>query len=158
MDNQTIAGVMETIAVLLEIKGGNPFKVRAYRNAAELITTSAERFADLSEEELRAVPGIGKELTAKLRELVNSGRLAYLEELLQEFPRTLLDIVELQGVGPKTIAQLYRELGVVSIEALESAVIDGRIHQLRGMGAKKEALLLRAIDDWRRVHPARQPL
>ena len=102
--------------------------------------------------------GHPKELTAKLRELVNSGRLAYLEDLLQEFPRTLLDILELQGVGPKTVAQLYRELGIASIEALESAVIDGRIRQLRGLGAKKEALLLRAIDDWRRVHSARQPL
>ena len=149
MDNHAVARVFEQIADLLEIKGANPFKIRAYRNAADIVGTTAERIADLSNEDLRAIPGIGKDLAAKLRELVDRGTLAYFEELLQELPRTLLDLLELQGLGPKTVARLYRELDVASIEALEDAARAGRIRKLRGLGAKKETLLLRAIDERR---------
>ena len=147
MDNLDVARVFKQIADLLEIKGANPFKVRAYRNTADLVGETAEQIADLSDTDLRTIPGIGKDLAAKLRELVDCGTLAYFEELLQELPRTLLDLLELQGVGPKTVGRLYHEIGVASIEQLEDAARSGRIRSLDGFGARKERLLLRAIED-----------
>lgn len=145
MDNAAIARVFGQVADLLEIKGANPFKIRAYRNAADIVGTTPEPIVDLSDEELLDIPGIGKDLAAKTRELAARGALAYHEELLQELPRTLLDLLELPGLGPKTVARLYHELGVTSIDELESAATNGRIRALRGLGAKREELVLRAI-------------
>ena len=150
MDNRSIARIFEQIADLLEIKGANPFKIRAYRNAADIVATTAERIADLTDGELRAIPGIGKDLAAKLRELADRGTLAYYDELLQEFPPTILDLLKLQGLGPKTVALLYERLGIASIDQLEAAAKDGQLRRLRGHGPKKEALVLRAIAERRR--------
>ena len=100
---------------------------------------------DLSDEDLLDIPGIGKDLAAKTRELADRGSLAYHEELLQELPRTLLDLLELPGLGPRTVARLYHELGVTSIEELETAARAGRIRGLRGLGTKREEMVLRTI-------------
>lgn len=145
MDNAAMARVFGQIADLLEIKNANPFKIRAYRNAADVFATTPEPIAGLSQEELLDIPGIGREIAAKTRELAEHGTLAYHEALLQEFPRTLLDLLELPGLGPKTVARLYRELGVSSIDELEQAARTGRIRGLRGLGARREELVLRAI-------------
>ncbi len=145
LDNAAIARVFGQIADLLEIKGANPFKIRAYRNAADIVATTPEPVADLTESELLDIPGIGRDLAAKTRELADRGTLAYHEELLQELPRTLLDLLDLQGLGPKTVARLYAELGIASIDELESAAQSGRIRALPGLGPKREELLLRAI-------------
>ena len=96
------------------------------------------------------MPGIGKDLAAKIGELVETGAIRYHQELLQEFPPTILDLLHLQGVGPKTVALLYRELGIRTLEDLERAARDGRIRALKGMGAKKEALILKALEERRR--------
>lgn len=145
MDNAAIARTFDQIADLLEIKGANPFKIRAYRTAAEIVATTPEPIAELSNEDLLDIPGIGKDLAAKTRELVDRGTLAYHAELLQELPRTLLDLLKLPGLGPKTVARLYHELGVTSPDELETAAQAGRIRALPGLGAKREAQLLRAI-------------
>jgi DNA polymerase (family 10) len=145
MDNADIARVFGQIADLLEIKGANPFKIRAYRNAADIVATTPEQIVDLADEDLLDIPGIGKDLAAKTRELADRGSLAYHEELLQELPRTLLDLLELPGLGPRTAARLYHELGVTSIEELETAARAGRIRGLRGLGTKREEMVLRAI-------------
>ena len=145
MDNTTIARVFGQIADLLEIKGANPFKIRAYRNAADIVATTPEQIVDLPDEDLLAVPGIGKDLAAKIRELDDRGALVYHDALLQEFPRTLLDLLELPGLGPRTVARLYRELGIASIDELETAARTGRIRGLRGFGTKREEWVLRAI-------------
>lgn len=145
MDNAAIARTFGQIADLLEIKGANPFRIRAYRTAAEIVATTAEPIAGLSNEDLLDIPGIGEDLAAKTRELVDHGTLAYHTELLQEFPRTLLELLELPGLGPKTVARLYHELEVTSPDELETAAQAGRIRALRGFGAKREAQLLRAI-------------
>ena len=151
LDNLAIARVFAEIGDLLEIKGENPFKIRAYRNASETIIHAAERIADLSSAERLAIPGIGKDLNAKITELVDTGIIAYHQGLLQEFPSTILDLLHLQGVGPKTVALLYRELGIRTLEDLERAAKDGRLRSLKGMGAKKESFILKALEERARV-------
>lgn len=151
MDNLAIARVLAEIGDLLEIKSENPFKIRAYRNAAETVTHAPGSIALLSEPDLRALPGIGKDLAAKIAELVNTGSIAYHQELLQEFPPTILDLLHLQGVGPKTVAMLYRELGIRTLDDLQAAARDGRLRGLKGMGTKKEAQILKAVEERARV-------
>jgi histidinol phosphatase-like PHP family hydrolase len=150
VDNLAIARVLVDIANLLEIKGENPFKIRAYRTAAETLTHEAQPIATLPADALLALDGIGKDLAAKIRELVQTGAIRYHQELLQEFPPTLLDVLRLQGVGPKTVARLYKEIGVRSLDDLEQAARDGRIRRMPGMGLKKEALIRKAIDQHQR--------
>ena len=150
MDNQEIARVFEEISALLEIKGANPFKIRAYRNAADTITSTAERVADMPVETLLGIPGIGKDLAARIRELSDTGTLAYHTALLQEYPASLLELLQLQGLGPKTVALLYSTLGITTIDGLEAAATAGTLDTLRGLGPKKQQLILRAITERRR--------
>jgi DNA polymerase (family 10) len=150
MENVAIARLLTEIADLLEIKGENPFKVRAYRNGAATVLDCAQRLADLAPERIRDLPGIGKDLAGRIREAVETGAIAYHAELIAEFPATLLDILRLQGVGPKTAARLHAELGIATLEQLEQAARDGRIRALKGMGAKKEQLVLKAVEERRR--------
>jgi DNA polymerase (family 10) len=147
MDNLSIARILAEIADLLEIKNENPFKIRAYRNASETIAHHPDRVAGLSPEDRRGLPGIGKDLAAKIGELVDTGSMKYHGELLEEFPPTILDLLHLQGVGPKTVALLYHHLGIRTLDDLESAARDGRLRQLKGMGAKKEEMILRALQE-----------
>ncbi len=149
MDNATVVRLFREIAALLELKGANPFKIRAYRGAADVIAASATRVADLDASQLQELPGIGKDLAAKIREIVESGRSTYHAELLAEFPPTILDLLKLQGVGPKTVAMLYQTLEIASLDDLEAAARDGRLRELRGMGPRKETLILQAIKERR---------
>lgn len=157
MENLAIARLFGEIADLLELKAENPFKIRAYRAVAQVAAESAERFADLSDAELRSLPGVGKDLAAKIAEMVGTGRCDYHEELLRQFPSTILDLLRLQGVGPKTVAQLYDALRIASIEELEAAAASGALRSLKGMGAKKEQLILKAIAE-RKQHTGRHLL
>ena len=150
MDNLAIARLLGEIADLLEIKGENPFKIRAYRNASETVASSAVRLADLDEPSLLQIPGIGRDLAKKVREIAETGGAAYHRELLAEYPPTLLDLMRLQGVGPRTVRQLHAELGVSTLDDLEAALHDGRIRQIRGMGARKQEAMLQALADHRR--------
>ncbi len=147
MDNRAVAQVLGEVADLLELKGENAFKIRAYRNAADIVATSADAVAKLDEAALRALPGIGKDLAGRIRELTTTGACAYHQVLLGEFPATILELLRLQGVGPKTVALLYTSMGIGSIEALADAAKAGRLRALKGMGPKKEALILKAIEE-----------
>lgn len=150
MDNLAIARVLAEIADLLEIKSENPFKIRAYRNGADTIAHLGERVAALTPAERLGIPGIGKDLAGRIGELVDTGTCRYHQELLEEFPPTVLDLLRLQGVGPKTVALLYTGLEIRSLDDLERAARDGRIRALKGMGAKKEALILKALEERQR--------
>ena len=150
MDNAAIARVLGEIGDLLEIRGANPFKIRAYRNASGTVATSTERVADLSEVALLAIPGIGKDLAAKIRELVETGSLTYHQALLTEVPASLLELLHLQGLGPKTVTLLHEALNIRTIDELEAAATASRLKELKGLGPKKERLVLRAIDELRR--------
>ena len=150
MDNTPIARVFAEIADLLEIKGENAFKIRAYRGAAETIAAWPDAVSRLDDKGLRDLPGIGKDLARKIRELVETGTCSYHQELLQEFPPSILDLLRLQGVGPKTVALLYSALNIRTLDDLATAARDGRLRELKGMGAKKEALILKALEERQR--------
>ncbi len=150
MDNTAIARILREIADLLEIKNENPYKIRAYQNGADIAANHPHELALLDESGLREIPGIGKDLAARIREIAETGDAAFHRELVAEFPPTILDLLNLQGVGPKTVATLYRELNVRTLEDLERAALDGRVRALRGMGPKKESLILKALDERKR--------
>ncbi|HXE81502.1 MAG TPA: DNA polymerase/3'-5' exonuclease PolX [Vicinamibacterales bacterium] len=145
MDNLAIARILAEIGDLLEIRGDNPFKIRAYRNAADTIADEPSRVADMTEARLLELPGIGRDLAKKIREIVETGDTAFHRELLEEFPPTMLDLLRLPGLGPRTVRQLYVELGIRTLADLESAARDGRLETLRGMGPKKRELILKAV-------------
>lgn len=147
MDNAAIAVILSEIADLLEIKGENPFKIRAYRNVADIASNHPHHLASLDETALREIPGIGKDLAGKIREIATTGDSLFHRELLAEFPPSILEMMRLQGVGPKTVAMLHRQLGVQSIDDLQRAALDGRVRAIKGMGPKKEALILKAIEE-----------
>jgi DNA polymerase (family 10) len=149
VENASIASVLGEIADLLEIKGENPFRIRAYRNAAQAVRDTAVRLSDLDEAELRAIPGVGKDIAARIRELLLTGRSSFHAELAAALPIGLLDILNLQGVGPKTVAQLHDTLHISSLEELEQAARAGALSGIKGMGPKKVEHLLRAIDERR---------
>jgi DNA polymerase (family 10) len=150
VDNRSIARVFTEIADLLEIKGENAFKIRAYRSAADTIGAWSDDVTRLDDASLRALPGIGKDLAAKVHELADTGACRFHRDLLQEFPPTILDLLHLQGVGPKTVALLFSVLNVRSVDELGAAARDGRLRSIKGMGARKEALILKAIDERQR--------
>lgn len=157
LDNRAVARVLLEIADLLELKGENPFKIRAYRNGADVVAHAAEAASGLDEAGLRAWSGIGKDLATRIRDIAATGTCEIRNELLQEFPETLLEVLRLQGVGPKTVATLYKELHITSLDDLSQAARAGRIRGLKGMGAKKEDLILKAIEE-RQRHAGRHLL
>jgi DNA polymerase (family 10) len=150
LNNLSIARILREIADLLEIKGDNPFKIRAYRNGADIAANHPHPLGSLDAAGLREIPGIGKDLAARIREIGETGGSDYHRTLVAEFPPTILDLLHLQGVGPKTVATLYRELGIRTLDDLEKAAASGAVRALRGMGIRKEALLLKALEERRR--------
>ena len=147
MTNSEIAERFGTIVSLLQMKGEKSFTVRAYQRVERTI----ERFprdmdAMVGEgEDLTKIPGVGKAISDKIRELVTTGEMGYLERLKGEFPDGVLDLTEIPGLGPKTVVRLWKELDVTSVEALEAAVEDGRVASLPRMGKKSAENIGRAI-------------
>ncbi len=140
-----IADELLIIARLLELKGENPFKIRAYSQAARALENFSGNLQDAASQTI-VVPGIGKAIAEKINELLTTGRLSYLENLKAEFPSTLFELFELQGLGGKKIKALYDQLGVDSIESLRLACEDGRIAGLPGFGTKSAMNILKAIE------------
>ncbi len=115
MTKSQIAEVLEEIATLLELKDENPFKIRAYANAARSLETFGGNLSDLQDEEaLAKIPGIGKAIAAKVKELAGTGKLKYLEELRAEFPEAILELFSISGLGAKKIKALYEQLHISS--------------------------------------------
>ncbi|GAB4166707.1 MAG: DNA polymerase/3'-5' exonuclease PolX [Terrimicrobiaceae bacterium] len=151
MGNDDIAAVLENIARLLEIKGENPFKLRAYVNGARAAETyPGDLKAAVADGSISSIDGFGKALVEKVSELVTTGRMEYYEKLREEFPADILTLFELQGLGGKKIKVLYDSLGVHSITSLERACHDGSVAALPGFGEKTAANLLKAIDHRKR--------
>ncbi|MGO9135110.1 MAG: DNA polymerase/3'-5' exonuclease PolX [Methylovirgula sp.] len=145
--NAEIAAMFDQAAELLEIKGDNPFRTRAYRRAARTIEGLPKSITSLLKagEDLSELPGIGKDLAGKIAIIVAKGKFDLLEKLKHELPGDLGEIAALPGLGPKRVKLLYDELGVRSIEDLRRAVKAGRLRELRGFGEKSEAKLLAAL-------------
>jgi DNA polymerase (family X) len=150
VENAALARLLSEIADLLEIRGDNPFKIRAYRNASEVVIAESRRVADLDDQALRELPGIGKDLAQRIREFATTGDSPFRQEVAASLPATLLELLRLQGVGPKTVKRLYDEMGIASLDALEEAAKSGRVRSMKGMGSRKEALILKAIEERRR--------
>ena len=147
MNREEMAGILEKIALLLELKGENPFKVRAYRQGAEVVLAMEEDVVELAKnDDLKGIKGIGEALRDKLGEMAKTGKLEFYEKLKEEFPPTIFDLFEVQGLGPKKIKALYDELGVVSLEKLKAACLEGRVATLAGFGEKTQAKILDGIN------------
>ncbi|HHY39093.1 MAG TPA: DNA polymerase/3'-5' exonuclease PolX, partial [Clostridia bacterium] len=151
MKNIEVAMAFDEIADLLEITEGDPFKVRAYRRASQVLVNLPEPIENLVREgRLLDVPGIGKALAKKAEELVTTGKLQYLEDLRHKVPPGLLDFIRIPGVGAKTASTIYKELGIETVEELETAAKSGRLQKIRGMGEKKIQNILQGIETQRR--------
>lgn len=147
MSTDDIITTLENIAWLLELKGENPFKVRAYTNAARALETLSEPLETLvAEERLDALDGIGKATAEKIAGLVTDGRIDYYDHLREEFPPDILTLFELQGLGAKKIKVLWDALQVHSISKLERACRSGEVAKLPGFGEKTAANILQAIE------------
>jgi len=148
MDNHDIARVFAAIADLLDVKGDSPFKIRAYRTAAETIAGYPEELSDfvLHGGNLREIPGIGEAIAKKTEELLATGRLQYFETLKAGAPPGVLDLMEIPGIGPRTAARLAVESGIASVEQLENALHGG---SLPGIGEARSATLLKSVAEYR---------
>lgn len=141
-----IAAILDEIALLLEIKGENPFKTRAYRNGAETVRNfDGDIVAKAKENDLDGIKGIGKALQEKLYELASTGKLVFHENLRGEFPEGLFELFGIQGLGPKKVRALYEKLGIDSIESLKKSCTDGSAAALPGFGKKSIEKLLESI-------------
>jgi DNA polymerase (family 10) len=148
MTKEEIAGALEEIATLLELKGENPFKIRAYANAARSIEAWGASFSDLQNEEaLAKIPGVGKAISAKVKELATTGSLKFLEELRAEFPSAILELFSIPGLGTKKIKTLHEQLRISSIAELQAACETGRVAQLSGFGETTQAKICTAIQN-----------
>jgi DNA polymerase (family 10) len=155
MDNITMARLLDETAALLEIDGGDPFRIRSYRRAAEAVEQQTTQLATLATPEadpkaLLAIPGIGKGMAANLRDLASTGTMPLREELLQKYKPTMLELLRLPGMGPKTVAMLHSSLQIADIDALEAAAKRGDLLTLPRMGQKFTDKLLKGIEDHRK--------
>jgi DNA polymerase (family 10) len=153
MDNKAIAGLLYETADLLEIDGQDSFRVRSYRNAAEAIEALPQQVSDLIGEpkQLLAVQGIGKGMLANLQMLFNDGHIETHAELLKKYRPSMLELLKVQGLGPKTISLIWSAYQVCDLEGVEKLAREGKIRTLPRMGEKHELKLLKAIEDYRRI-------
>ena len=150
MKNQEVANIFKRIADMLEIKGENPFRIRAYQKAAQNIESFAEDIAVIAErKELDTLPGIGKDLAQKITEIITTGTLQKYEELKKEVPEGLMEIISVPGLGPRTAKILYDELRVESIDHLERLAQEHRLQGLPGIKGKTEDNILKGIELYR---------
>ena len=155
MDKNDIIGVLDLIGTMLEIKGENPFKVRAYFSGSRTLQTLEEDLGTVIEEgRLGNIPGIGKALTEKIETLFTTGELEFLDKLKASVPDGLLELLEVPGLGGKKINALHKKLGIDSIESLTQACNDGRVAELKGFGTKTQDKILSGIEN-REAYAAR---
>jgi DNA polymerase (family 10) len=143
--NRQVAEQLHFMGQLLEIRGEDSFKIRAYHRAAEQVNRLNRSLRDMQEVEIRAIPGIGDKIARKIGEILSTGTFHELEEIRVEIPSTLIELLDLEGVGPRTIARLWRTMGIQSIEDLEKAARGHRIRAIKGFGDRKEEDILHAI-------------
>ena len=158
MDKESVANILVEIGTLLELKGENPFKTRAYQNGARTIESLTEPLSKVVEENrLGDIKGIGEALQQKITELVTTGRLKYYEELKASIPPGLVEMLGIPGLGPKKVKAMHDKLGLDSIEKLEAACKAGQVAELEGFGDKTQAKILEGIQ-FKRTYAARHHL
>ncbi|MCS7187047.1 MAG: DNA polymerase/3'-5' exonuclease PolX [Armatimonadetes bacterium] len=158
MKNSEVVAMLEETADLMEIAGENPFKARAYRRAAEAISALREPIEDLVKaKKLNKVEGIGESIARDITEFLQRGTTTRLEQLRTKYPSQLRTLLEIQGIGPRTVAMLYDRLKITSVDQLEEAAKSGKLTKLPGMGEQKVKNILEGIQLWRQ-HQGRLPL
>src|SRR5688572_23061191 len=149
MNNRDIGALFDEVADLLEFQNANPFRVRAYRNAARRINDLSEPLTKIAADPTRQftdIDGIGNDLAQKIGELLETGSLAMLEELRSAIPGGVLAMVRIPGMGPKKAAALHKELGINSLDALRAACEADQVQALKGFGKKTQEKILAGID------------
>jgi DNA polymerase (family X) len=153
VDNKAIANVLYETADLLEIDGQDSFRIRSYRNAAQAIENHSEQMKDIIAEpkKVLGISGVGKGMLDKLKELLTTGQLSAQSELLKKYHPSMLQLLKIQGLGPKTIALIWSAYKVSDVDGVEKLAREGKIRELPRMGEKHETKLLKAIEDYRRI-------
>jgi DNA polymerase (family 10) len=153
MDNKTIAAILYETADLLEIDGQDSFRIRSYRNAAEAIEGLPQAVEQLvcERKKLLAVPGIGKSMAEKLEEICTQGKLSLHSQLLEKYHPSMLELLKIQGLGPKTISLIWSAYKVHDLEGVAKLARQGKLHELPRLGEKQEQKILKAIEDYRRI-------
>jgi DNA polymerase (family 10) len=153
VDNKAIANILYETADLLEIDAADSFRIRSYRNAAQAVENHSEQIKDFIDEpkKVLAIPGIGKGMLQNLLELLKEGNLKIQADLLRKYHPSMLQLLKIQGLGPKTIALIWSAYQVSDVEGVEKLAREGKIRTLPRMGEKHELKLLKAIEDYRRI-------
>lgn len=148
VQNSEIAEMFHEVADLLEIEDANPFRVRAYRNAARTIEGYAKRIYKMIDDgdDLKEISGIGEDLAEKIKEVVDTGNLRFLEDLRARTPHSLIELLKISGLGPKRVQQLYQELNITNLQELQDALKSGKVSELDGFGNKTVENILEAIE------------
>lgn len=146
MENHDIAAIFREISMILELKGENIFRIRAYERAAQSLDNLQEEVREIiKKKSLTEITGIGADLAGKIKELIETGKLKYYEQLKREIPEGLIGMMKIPGLGPKTVRKLYEKLGLDTVEKLEEATIKGKLLKLEGIRSKTEENILRGI-------------
>src|SRR5438309_5156410 len=153
MDNKSLANIFYETADLMEIKGDDPFRIRSYRRAAEAIEGLGQSIADIVNDQkaLLAIPGIGKGMSQNLQEIFKEGKLRLHSELLEKYRPTMLELLKIQGLGPKTISLIWDVFQISDLEGVEKLAREGKLRTLPRMGEKAEQKILKGIEDYRRI-------
>src|SRR5581483_3569894 len=149
VSNEEVAGVLKEYAELTQITGGDPFRVRNYEKAARSVRGWTEDLGRLEAKALRAIPGVGASIAAKIAEYLGTGRIAALDELREQVPPGVLELTRIPGLGPRRALQLNRDLGVASADELAAAIEAGRLDGLAGFGARSAERLGAGIEVYR---------
>jgi len=153
MDNKSIAAILYETADLMEINGDDSFRVRSYRNAAEAIEAFGQPLEQLvcEPKKLREIPGIGEKMAKNIQQICQEGKLGLHSELLTKYRPTMLELLKIQGLGPKTIALIWSAFQVSDLAGVEQLAREGKLQTLPRMGEKQEKKILKSIEDYRRI-------
>ncbi len=151
MENAEIARIFEEIADILELRGDNPFRIRSYRRAAQVVGSFPQRLEEMCRrgEDLSSISGVGKALAGKIKEIVETGDCDKHRELMATEEASLLELLKIPGVGPRHVKMFYDVLGIKTVDDLEKAAKSGKLASLPGMGEKSQENILRGIEDYR---------
>ena len=159
MNNREIAETFEKVADMLAIRGDQIHRIVAYRRAAENIRElNRDLNTILSEGNLTSIPGIGATLAEKIEEMLTTGHLAFYDRLAEEIPPELVQMLKVEGLGPKRVKQIYDSMGITDLDQLSKAAQEGGLRQLPGMGAKSEVRIIAGIEALARHGDSRTPL
>ena len=153
LDNKTVATILYETADLMEVRGDDPFRIRSYRNAAQALESLGTPIAELVDDtkKLLDIPGIGKSMATHIQEIFRDGALKMHTELLQKYQPSMLELLKIQGLGPKTVALIWDSFQVCDLAGVEKLAREGKLRELPRMGEKQEQKILKAIEQYRKV-------